>query len=224
MKLTKLPLVSIIIPAYNVADYLADCLESVFKQTYNPFEVIVIDDGSTDHTATICQNFPKVRYVYQKNQGPNAARNHGISLAKGTYLSFLDADDTIPFDKIEKQVNLLIANPIIQFVRGETQFVNANLTALNRKTHGVYLGAMLFRKDVFEQIGLFDASFFIGGDLDFWRRCQLSSIHYLDMDTVALFYRQHDTNQTANQQKIRQAYLRVLKNEIARKRALKLAN
>src|SRR3989338_5628145 len=115
------PLVSVIIPAYNVEKVIVDALDSVYAQTYRPIEVIVIDDGSTDRTPDIVTNYIasktnltsetnrtdiKLIYVYQKNSGPSKARNAGIKTSKGEYIAFLDADDLWMQDKLEKQINL----------------------------------------------------------------------------------------------------------------------
>ncbi len=79
------PLVSVIIPLYNGERYIRQALDSVFKQTYSPFEVIVVDDGSTDRSGALVQTFSGVRYIYQKNQGNATARNVGIAHAKGEF-------------------------------------------------------------------------------------------------------------------------------------------
>jgi len=108
------PLVSIIIPAYNGEEYIAETIDSCFCQTYPRLEVIVVDDGSTDETRKIIEpliNSGKIRYVYQKNQGPSVARNAGIRLAAGKYIQFLDADDLLLPEKIQKQVECLEAAP-----------------------------------------------------------------------------------------------------------------
>lgn len=90
---------SIIVPVYNVEAYVAKCLASLHSQTYSDFEIIVIDDGSTDGSGAICRKFcntePRFKYVYQNNSGQAAARNHGIVCANGEYLIFVDADDWV---------------------------------------------------------------------------------------------------------------------------------
>lgn len=101
----KLPLISVIIPVYNVEKYLQRCIDSVLAQTYNNIEVILIDDGSTDSCGKICDEFagraPRVRVVHKKNGGLSDARNVGIELAKGEYITFVDSDDFIDLDMIE---------------------------------------------------------------------------------------------------------------------------
>ena len=92
-------LFSIIMPFYNVEDYLAEAIESVLEQTYSHFELIIVNDGSTDNSLTIAQNYlvkdPRVQLISQKNQGQSTARNAGIKLAKGDYIYFMDSDDWI---------------------------------------------------------------------------------------------------------------------------------
>ncbi len=103
------PLVSIIIPAYNAASFLAETVESTLQQAYKNIEVIIIDDGSKDSSYQIAKQYesPQVTVVKQINKGASAARNYGIALAKGDYLQFLDADDFLHPQKIEHQLNTL---------------------------------------------------------------------------------------------------------------------
>lgn len=104
------PLVSVIIPAYNADDYVLAAIESCLDQTYDHIEIIVIDDGSTDETRKRIENLIQsnsIRYQYQPNRGLSAARNAGIRLAAGKYLQFLDADDLLLPEKIERQVECL---------------------------------------------------------------------------------------------------------------------
>ena len=100
----KKPFVSIIIPVYNCEKYLRRCLDSVFAQDYDNYEVICIDDGSTDGSSGIIKEY-KVEYIYQENQGQAAARNKGITLAKGEWLCFVDADDSVEPDYLSKLIN-----------------------------------------------------------------------------------------------------------------------
>lgn len=93
------PLISVIVPVYNVEPYLRRCVDSILRQTYRNLEILLVDDGSTDRSGTICdacaQQDTRVKVIHQKNQGQAAARNHGIDQAKGEYLSFVDSDDFI---------------------------------------------------------------------------------------------------------------------------------
>ncbi len=100
-------LVSVVIPAYNAEEYLAQCIENLLHQTYKSLEIIVIDDGSTDNTARIARQYPSVTYVHQENMGLSGARNKGIEAASGEYLHFMDADDAVTLDFYEKMVQAI---------------------------------------------------------------------------------------------------------------------
>jgi glycosyltransferase involved in cell wall biosynthesis len=121
------PLVSVIIPAYNAERYLIEALDSVRAQGHRPLEVIMVDDGSTDGTAGVVAQYPDVRYVYQANRGPAAARNAGLRLAQGDLIAFLDADDVWSDDKLAVQLTLLSARAESQIVLGRLQMVSACL-------------------------------------------------------------------------------------------------
>jgi glycosyltransferase involved in cell wall biosynthesis len=102
-----MPRVSVIIPAYNAAEHISGALESIFDQTFRDFEVIVVDDGSTDNTKEVVRAFQgkeNVRYFYQRNGGQSSARNLGVREARGEYLAFLDADDLWMPEFLERMV------------------------------------------------------------------------------------------------------------------------
>lgn len=108
MELSKTPMVSVIVPVYNVERFLAQCLDSVLGQTFKDFEIVCIDDGSTDASSEILQQYAKrdsrIVAVRQENAGLSAARNAGMRLARGTYIAFLDSDDYLASDMLEKTV------------------------------------------------------------------------------------------------------------------------
>jgi len=124
MKELNKPLVSVIIPAYNAERYLKTCLESVFSQTWKNIEVIIVDDGSIDNTPKIALEFESqnVKIKFQKNKGGCSARNAGIRMSSGKYLQFLDADDLISPEKIEKQVIALEQNHLYVAVCSTVHF------------------------------------------------------------------------------------------------------
>ena len=102
-------LVSIIIPAFNAEMYIEDCLNSVINQTYQNIEIIVVNDGSTDLTLELVNSFndPRIILINQENKGCSASKNQGLRIANGDFIQYLDADDFLSSDKIEKQVNKL---------------------------------------------------------------------------------------------------------------------
>lgn len=105
------PLISVIIPVYNTKDFLPDCLNAVLKQTYTNLEIIVIDDGSNDGCAKICDTYAKkdtrIKLIHQKNAGLSAARNAGLKLATGEFVTFIDGDDTVTVDYVERLFSLV---------------------------------------------------------------------------------------------------------------------
>ena len=104
------PLVSVIIPVYNVASYLREALDSVIHQTYSNLEILIIDDGSTDGSGEICEEYrsdDRVQVIHQENRGLSAARNRGLDLAAGEYIAFLDSDDAWRLDFIEKMLETI---------------------------------------------------------------------------------------------------------------------
>ncbi len=110
------PLVSVIVPVYNGERYLTKTIQSVLTQDYQPIEIIVVDDGSTDRTAEIVRAQPNIHYIYQNNRGVSAARNTGIAAAQGEFLAFLDADDMWVPQKLSVQVSYLTQHPDVGFV------------------------------------------------------------------------------------------------------------
>lgn len=108
------PKISIIVPVYNVESYINDCIESIINQVFKEFELILINDGSTDKSGEICdkyaENDNRIKVIHQINKGPGATRNLGIKLAKGEYIGFVDSDDTIDKEMYQEMYNLALKN------------------------------------------------------------------------------------------------------------------
>lgn len=104
----KKQLVSVIIPAYNAEKFIANSIESVMQQSYSNVELILVNDGSTDSTDEICKRYAldcsKIKYIQQENRGEGGARNTGLDIAEGEYIVFLDADDSLPYDAVDKMM------------------------------------------------------------------------------------------------------------------------
>ena len=208
------PLVTVIIPNYNYAKYLADCLSSIVEQSYSPVEIILIDDGSTDQSLVVAQNYAERVEIYSSGHfGVNAARNLGIRNATGKYIAFCDSDDIWMPTKIERQVKYLENNPDFGLVYTGIQIVREDLTLIGLKDAKdagdcskdflkrpgqaiVLLGAStaLIRRDLVNDIGGFDESLNgPGEDLDFFRRIsEKTLIDYLGEHLV--LYRQHQVS------------------------------
>lgn len=132
-------MVSVIVAVYNGEKYISQAIDSILNQTYKNLEIIVVDDGSTDSTAEIVNQYNNVKYVYQVNRGQSSARNRGISLASGEYIAFLDADDLYREDKIETQVEVLKENDDIHVVYNDLEVVDENLNYINTlKSEGIF--------------------------------------------------------------------------------------
>ena len=113
--MTERPLISVIVPIYGVEKYLEQCLDSILNQTYRQLEIILIDDGSTDRCGEICDRYAsrdsRIKVIHQTNQGLSAARNVGMDMATGEYISFIDSDDYIDLHFYEKMVQGFLDYP-----------------------------------------------------------------------------------------------------------------
>lgn len=186
------PLISVIIPVYNGAAFLADAIASVRAQAYRSLEVIVVDDGSTDQTARVVQTLgADLRYIYQPNQGPAAARNRGLALAQGELIAFLDADDLWPADKLVQQAAYLAADAQVQVVWGNTQvcLYQPDGTPMPSPSRTPLLGSLLCRRSVFHQVGNFEATLRLGEDIDWLRRLMATGLVVQLSPHLALYYR-----------------------------------
>jgi glycosyltransferase involved in cell wall biosynthesis len=184
------PLVSVIIPSYNGGLYIKEAVDSALSQTYQPVEVVVIDDGSADNTRQVLEPYiesKKIFYIYQKNKGLSAARNTGIKNARGTYIALLDSDDIFLPTKIERQVNFMELHPkcdlcycdIVHF-REEDQTKTLHLRYryysgdqvlrnLLKRNFINPLGVVM-RQSVSGRFGYFNESFRRSEDWEFWVR------------------------------------------------------
>src|SRR5690349_4969777 len=119
------PLVSVVIAAYNTEAYIGEALESVLSQDWRPFEVIVVDDGSTDGTADVVKRFGRVRYIWQENAGPGAARNTAIAASDGDLIAITDSDDLVAPGRLSLQARYLIDHPEVDAVLGRQEWLHA---------------------------------------------------------------------------------------------------
>lgn len=205
------PLVSVIIPLYNCEEFAAEAIESVLAQTYQNFEIIVINDGSTDRSADAVKRYlDRIVYREQKNSGSAVARNEGIKLAKGELIAFLDADDLWLPDRLESQVphfethpetGLAHADRILFDSETNEEFPDDNDAALKAKTGNILpelfqynfiaTQTVMIRRECFEDVGLFDPEFRAAQDYNMWLRiCKKYAVHY--MPKVVARYRIHE--------------------------------
>ncbi len=221
------PLVSVVIPVFNGERFLREAVQSVLTQNYAPMEIIIVDDGSTDGTAIIARSFPEtVRYLVQANKGPAAARNRGIEHAQGSLIAFADADDLWPATKLELQLPYLIKEPTIEIVMGRIQQVllsksitgQTQANEIGEPVFSVNLGSAVIRRSVFERVGLFDETMRYSEDVDWFMRAREGGVRIKTIDTVTVFYRQHEQNMTRGKSPSELNVLKALKRSLNRRR------
>jgi len=221
------PLISVILPVYNGEKYLAESMQSIFNQDYSPLEIIVVDDGSTDGTAKIIAGHTKkVHYYYQHNQGPAAARNLGIRMSTGDFITFIDADDLWPDEKLFVQMKCFEDFPEVEIVQGHVRRIMLPNNSRNSNTRedldiqfiNSNLGAMIIKRSVFGKIGYFNEELTYHSDTDFWLRARESGIYIFVQPSVALIYRIHDENHTRGKDTLSLGFTGILKRSIDRRR------
>jgi glycosyltransferase involved in cell wall biosynthesis len=207
--------VSVIIPAYNGDRYIGEAINSILAQTYDNYEIIVVDDGSTDNTAQVIQQYgEQIQYFSQTNQGVAASRNLGLNAAKGEYIAFLDQDDLFLPQKLLDQVTLLEENPSLGIANSGWQIVDQQgqvkaavepwekIPQLNLADliiwKPVFLGAMLFRYSWLKRSGGFDTTLEQTPDVDLVLRLAALGCAAAWVKQTTVKYRQHDGNASNN--------------------------
>jgi glycosyltransferase involved in cell wall biosynthesis len=226
------PLVSVIMPAYNAAAFVADAIESALAQDYRPIEVLVADDGSADDTAAVVRAYgERVRYLHQANAGPAAARNLAIEHAAGRYLAFLDADDVWHPHKLAVQVPLMEREPQLGICGARTKAfrdlrelaweepdpdaerVPVDAAAVIVKNR-FSTSTVIARTDAVREAGGFDADIFGPEDWDLWRR--ITRRHPgMNLDAVLAGYRERDESISSNAARMLANNRKVLRKSFA---------
>ena len=226
----SLPLVSVIVPVYNGERFIREAVENIIAQNYPPIEIIVVDDGSTDKTGEIINQIPKdIRYFYQENEGPASARNRGIRDASGEFIAFLDVDDIWPENNLNILVEHLLKKPDILVVRGYAQLIevspetgNQNFIGNPKESFADYIGAALYRKSVFREVGLFNQELTCGEDTDWFKRASSRNIPMQRIEEVTLHVRRHGANMTLDKKFMQVNKLHIFKQTLDTVRALHL--
>lgn len=186
-------LVSVILPTYNCARFLQESVGSILSQTYHPYEIIVVDDGSTDNTKEVLQTFmPRIKYLpFEQNKGLPKARNIGIQSARGAYIAFIDADDLWFPEKLQTDIEYFTQHPDTGMLYSRHLNIDEkgavfDGTTKNRLPSGdiflqlfseqnfIISSSVVARKEVFETTGLFDEQFVNCQDWDMWLRIAFS--------------------------------------------------
>ena len=222
------PLVSVVIPVYNGERYLAEAVQSALDQGYRPLEVLVIDDGSTDGSGEVARSFgPLIHYHYLDHAGLAATRNHGVSVARGELLAFLDADDVWVKGKLERQVAALQAEPALDGVFGRMeQFVSPELDpALQERLRPrvAQLAALspctlLIRTAAYRRVGELNPQWKVGEFLDWLLKARELGIDTRMLDQLVLKRRIHKDNMGLRESDARTDYARILMASLRRRR------
>lgn len=228
-----IPEVSVIIPTYNDADKIGETIESVLNQTFSDFELIVVDDGSTDGTKAVVERFhdPRIRYIWQSNQERSAARNNGLAASRAPFIDFLDADDRYLPGKLAHQVPVLRDHPEVGMVLSGWVETDAQWHALLERrpwlTHPdpeprdwffiqlTRIGASLTRREWLTQIGGFDPDFSAVEDVDMWLRLIAAGCRTLWVKEIVMQRRRHALNTIADAKRMRSAQLAVIAKNFA---------
>lgn len=205
-------LISIIIPVYNVELFIEDCILSVLNQTYKNLEIILINDGSTDNSGNICKKlssqFSNIILINKNNEGVSAARNDGIKISKGKYLTFVDGDDILASDYIEKSYKFLKENNLM-IVRNNYKFFdngkfiinqdlncsflennkNSFLHLIQKGEVKTYVWLLLIDRTLFDDTLLFDSNLKIYEDYDFYMRLFVKNVNFGFLDNDGYYYR-----------------------------------
>ena len=193
--------ISVIIPTYNRRHTLERAIDSVLSQTFKPFEIIIVDDGSEDGTRNWVQDaYPSIKYIYQPNNGVSSARNKGIRSSRGFWIALLDSDDEWMPEKLEDQVIFINENPGSLFCHTNEIWIRNGVRVNQMKKHKKYGGdifkycldmcrispsSSLIKKEVFEDVGLFDESLTVCEDYDLWLRITANyTILFLDRPLI----------------------------------------
>lgn len=223
------PLVSIIIPTFNNARYIRETVESALAQTYEQTEIIIIDDGSTDNTRDVISDLidsNRLKYFYQDNRGVSSARNTGIRISKGKYISFLDSDDIISPKKVEVQLASLEGHQEYGVAFSDFRYFaysdKSRLIQPRFRFSGdptlrmIFCGELmpihsaLIRRDVLEKTDWFDESLEWGEDNDFWIRLKVRNMKFFYNDEVLALYRLHGNQASGRRIRLYQSYLVVI--------------
>lgn len=215
--------VSIIMPAYNAEMYISESIESVLKQTYHNWELIIIDDGSIDSTGSIIKKYTdidnRIKYSYQENGKQGKARNFGISISSGIYIAFIDSDDIWSEDKLEMQINE-ITNYNVDFVFSDVKILNSNEAGniisgnfnsfkgtlrnkadINKiiKNNLIPILTVFIKKKVLLDVGLFSEHIKIQNAEDYhlWLKILLSGYNAYGSQKIFAIYRIHPFSVTS---------------------------
>jgi glycosyltransferase involved in cell wall biosynthesis len=223
------PEVSVIIPTFNRGWIIEEALDSVFAQDFKDFELIVVDDGSTDNTRNILKSYPhEIKVIHQQNMGVSAARNQGIASASGKFIAFLDSDDLWLPKKMTTQVKFFSASPDAMICQTEEMWVRNNVRVNPKERHKKPSGlifepslalclvspsAVMMKCSLFDEVGLFDEELPACEDYDLWLRVSCRHPVYL-IDTPLIVKRGGHEDQLSRSSGLDKYRIKSIKNII----------
>ena len=220
--------ISVVIPFYNAEKYLAEAVDSVYRQKTDIFEILLIDDGSKDNSMKVAEKYlPNVTIYRQENSGAAAARNYGVKKSKGDIIAFLDADDIWSDDHLSVLLEPLSAGNNIDIVFGKVKVfispdlinhISMNLDIYNKVDYGYLPQTCIIRKRVFDVIGYMDSTLQLGEFIDWFSRAKDSGVRYVTIPEIVTYRRIHTTNQGMLKKAHYSDYLKVLRSFLNRKR------
>lgn len=230
-----MPLVSVVIPCYNQGRYLRYAVESALGQTHGEVEVVIVNDGSSDDTHEVATRYagnPRVRYVRQENRGLCPARVSGVAASAGEYINFLDSDDILAPDKIEKQLRVIESDPRLAFVYCDIRYIDEAGAEVPEKNSGSIAGSRnqlsgdiftslfaggyfpphtpLVRRSAYEAVGGFDPALGGCGDWDLWLRLAARGFHAYYLDEKLALYRVHPAGMSRDTSGMQEDEVRVI--------------
>ena len=224
-----MPAVSVIMPAYNVEAYIAEAIASVLAQTFTDFELIVVDDGATDRTGQIADDYAardgRILVIHQQNAGLPAARNTAMRRARADVFALLDSDDVWAPEFLAEQLAILQSRPDIDIVTGNALTLGSHLdgrparpwpdprpqpdlTTILNDEYAVFI-MCVFTRRVYEAVGGFDEMLRTNEDFDFWFRAALAGMKFFRNDRPLGYYRRRDDSLSASQVRMLRGALRV---------------
>jgi glycosyltransferase involved in cell wall biosynthesis len=217
--------ISVIIPVFDGEAFLAEAIESVLEQTLKPFEIIVVDDGSTDHGPQIVKKHGgRVRYIYQANQGTAAARNRGVEAASGNYLAFLDQDDIWLAHKLAVQSNRMKEDDRLDMSFGMIKQRYENEASKKYGREVIYRGyspsTLLIKRESLEEVGLFETKWRLGEWANWYIRALEKKMKHFIVKEVVAIRRIHRRNKGILYQSYLREYPEILKESLDRKRKM----
>lgn len=214
--------ISVVIPVYNGELHIEAAIDSVLAQEYPDLELVVVDDGSTDGTATRVRAYGTgVRYVLQENSGSSAARNNGSRLTTGEFLAFLDADDLWAAGKLSRQLAAFASDPSLDLVWGhvrEFHDLEEPTAAAGPPIAAQHPGTALIRRAAFRRTGGFSEEFQQAEAVDWVTRILQADLRQLMLPDVLMYRRLHDSNKGLQNPEAGRQYLQILKRHLDRQR------